>query len=228
MRFKPYYGIEAERVGRDRGLYSSAILSPEVCYLREAIGDFARWARRFVAGLPRSSFCANHHVPPMASTPACCLIDREAPIWRRNAETLTKDGGAFCWIKWSYVEPQRKVAELERSREPLASNTSSLVEGDKGFRDVFEERSFAEKAGQMVPLIELARLFAIRHWHSGGYPITQTGYLPNIYFIRKDEGGRAVRKLHQIHMAIKIEDLAHNDRHLLKPAAARTISNRPA
>src|SRR5215471_11119313 len=136
--------------------------------------------------------------------------------------------GAFCWIKWSYVEPQRKVAELERSRERLASNTSPLVEGDKGFRDVFEEGSFAGKAGQMVPLIELARLFAIRDGHPGGYPITQTGYLPNIYFIRKDEGGRAVRKLHQIHMAIKIEDLAHHDRHFLKPAAARTISNRPA
>jgi hypothetical protein len=59
------------------------------------------------------------------------------------------------------------------------------VEGDKGFRDVFEEGSFAGKAGQMVPLIELARLFAIRDWHPG-YPITQTGYLPNIYFIRKD------------------------------------------
>src|SRR5215471_1866672 len=71
MWFKPYYGIEAERVGRDRGLCASAILSPEVCYLREAIGDFARWSSRFVAGLPRSSFCANHHVPPMASTPAC-------------------------------------------------------------------------------------------------------------------------------------------------------------
>ena len=55
MWFKPYYGIEAERVGRDRGLCASAILSPEVCYLREAIGDFARWASRFVAGLPRSS-----------------------------------------------------------------------------------------------------------------------------------------------------------------------------
>src|SRR5215472_18518814 len=67
-----------------------------------------------------------------------------------------QDGGAFCWIKWSYVEPQRKVAELERSRERLASNTSPLVEGDKGFRDVFEEGSFAGKAGQMVPLIELA------------------------------------------------------------------------
>jgi len=227
MWFKPYYGIEAERVGSDRGLCASAILSPEVCYLREAFGDFARWQ----VGLSRGSLChrfVRTTRTAYASTPACCLIDREAPIWRRNAETLTKDGGAFCWIKWSYVEPQRKVAELERSREPLASNTSSLVEGDKGFRDVFEERSFAEKAGQMVPLIELARLFAIRHWHSGGYPITQTGYLPNIYFIRKDEGGRAVRKLHQIHMAIKIEDLAHNDRHLLKPAAARTISNRPA
>jgi hypothetical protein len=32
MWFKPYYGIEAERVGRDRGLCASAILSPEVCY----------------------------------------------------------------------------------------------------------------------------------------------------------------------------------------------------
>jgi hypothetical protein len=164
----------------------------------------------------------------MASTPACCLIDRETPIWRPQRGNAHRDGGAFCWIKWSYVEPQRKVAELERSRERLASNTSPLVEGDKGLRDVFEEGSFAGKAGQMVPLVELARLFAIRDWHPGGYPITQTGYLPNIYFIRKDEGGRDVRKLDQIHMAIKIEDLAHNDRHLLKPAAARTISNRPA
>ena len=42
MWFKPYYGIEAGRVGRDGGLCASAILSPEVCYLREAIGDFAR------------------------------------------------------------------------------------------------------------------------------------------------------------------------------------------
>jgi len=157
MWFKPYYGIEAERVGRDRGLYSSAILSPEVCYLREAIGDFARWARRFVAGLPRSSFCANHHVPPMASTPACCLIDREAPIWRRNAETLTKDGGAFCWIKWSYVEPQRKVAELERSRERLASNTSPLV----GFEQ------FARFRQRRLELREQARFAGARPRHHG-------------------------------------------------------------
>ena len=33
MWFKPYYGIEAERVGRDRGLCASAILSPEVSNL---------------------------------------------------------------------------------------------------------------------------------------------------------------------------------------------------
>ena len=144
MWFKPYYDIEADRVGRDRELCASAILSPE---------------------------------------PATCA-------------------------------------------KPLG-NASPLVEGDKCFRDGFEQRNFAGKAGQMVPLIELARLFAIRNWHPGGYSIIQTGYLPNIYFVRKDEGGRAVRKLHQIHMAIKIEDLAHNDRHLLKPAGA-TISNQPA
>ena len=90
MWFKPYCGIEAERVGRDRGLCASAILSPEVCYLREAIGDFARWASRFCRGArsviglcepPRTAYGFN---PGM-------LSDRpRGPIWRRNAETLTK------------------------------------------------------------------------------------------------------------------------------------------
>ena len=89
MWFKPYYGIEAERVGSDRGLCASAILSPEVCYLREAFGDFARWQ----VGLSRGSLChrfVRTTRTAYASTPACSLIDREAPIWRRNAETLIK------------------------------------------------------------------------------------------------------------------------------------------
>jgi hypothetical protein len=161
-------------------------------------------------------------------TPACCLIDREAPMWRRNAETLTKMAALSAGSNGVTLSHKERLPNWNGREKRLASNTSPLVEGDKGFRDFFEEGSFARKAGQMVPLIELARVFAIRDWHPGGYPITQTGYLLNIYFIRKDEGARAVRKLHQIHMAIKIEDLAHNDRHLLKPAAARTISNRPA
>ena len=156
MWFKPYYGIEAERVGSDRGLCASAILSPEVCYLREAFGDFARWQ----VGLSRGSLChrfVRTTRTAYASTPACCLIDREAPIWRRNAETLTKDGGAFCWIKWSYVEPQRKVAELERSRERLASNTSPLV----GFEQ------FARFRQRRLELREQARFAGARPRHHG-------------------------------------------------------------
>jgi hypothetical protein len=189
--FKPYYGIEAERVGRVRRLCASAILSPEVCYLREAV----------YRGFPSAMVLCEPPCTAYGLNPGM-LSDRprgrDLAPQRGNAH---QHGGAFCWIKWSYVATQRKVAELERSRERLASNTSPLVGGNKGFRDVFEEGSFA-----------------------GGYARTQTGYLPDIYFIRKDECGRAVRKLHQIHMAIKIEDLAYKDRHLLKPAAARTIS----
>src|SRR5215467_13452065 len=49
MWFKPYYGIEAERVGRDRGLCASAILSPEAyhpgrCRSR-MVGSFAEFER---------------------------------------------------------------------------------------------------------------------------------------------------------------------------------------
>ena len=39
MCFEPYYDIEADRVGRDRELCALASLSPEACYLREAIGQ---------------------------------------------------------------------------------------------------------------------------------------------------------------------------------------------
>jgi len=68
-----------------------------------------------------------------------------------------QDGGAFCWIKWSYVEPQRKVAELERSRERLASNTSPLV----GFEQ------FARFRQRRLELREQARFAGARPRHHG-------------------------------------------------------------
>ena len=156
MWFKPYYGIEAERVGSDRGLCASAILSPEVCYLREAFGDFARWASRFVAGLPLSSFCANH--PYRLRFNPGMLSDRpRGPYLAPQRGNAHQDGGAFSWIKWSYVEPQRKVAELERSRERLASNTSPLV----GFEQ------FARFRQRRLELREQARFAGARPRHHG-------------------------------------------------------------
>ena len=148
MWFKPYYGIEAERV--------------------DAIGDYAprRSSRPRSASRSHWRFCAMGKSvcrgvrsvivlckPPRTAygfNPGILSNRPRGPDVAPQRGNVHQDGDAFCWIEWSYVEPQRKVAKLERSRERLASNTSPLVEGDKGFRDLFEEGSFARKAGQMV------------------------------------------------------------------------------
>jgi len=52
--------------------------------------------------------------------------------------------------------------------------------------------------------------------------------LGKIDFFREHERGCPIGKPHQVHMAFEIEHLSQNDWHLLKPAAARMISYRPA
>src|SRR5215472_13019004 len=94
MWFKPYYGIEAKWVGRDRGLCASA------------------------------------------------------PIWRRNAETLTKMAALSAGSNGVTLSRKERLPNWN-CRESDRRATRVLYEGDQGFRDVFEEGSFTGKAGQM-------------------------------------------------------------------------------
>src|ERR1700677_3194866 len=48
--FKSHYGLEVEQVERDNGLCASAILSPDLYYIRDAVKDARTLANPLVAG----------------------------------------------------------------------------------------------------------------------------------------------------------------------------------
>ena len=141
--FKSHHGVEAQQVERDDGLCASAILSPDVYYIRDAVKDARTLANPLVAGALGLRFYA---AAPLRTHDGfnlgtLCVIDREprnlAPA---EAETLTKLS-ALVMDQMELRLAARKVAELEEVERRTGERQRERKRGAKGERGTLS-RSF--------------------------------------------------------------------------------------
>jgi PAS domain S-box-containing protein len=147
--FKSHHGVEIHQAGRQDGLCSSAILSPEVYHVRDAIHDARTLANPLVAAAFGLRFYA---AAPLRTDDGfnlgtLCVIDR-APreLTPAEAEMLTKLA-ALVMDQMELRLAARKVAELEqaerRMSEQLRQANEALGQSDERFRDLFDEAPIA-------------------------------------------------------------------------------------
>jgi PAS domain S-box-containing protein len=147
--FKSHHGIEASQVGRDPGLCASAILSPEVYHLRDALHDVRAMANPLVAGSLGLRFYA---AAPLRTHDGfnlgtLCVIDRNPrDLTSDEAEMLTKMAGLVV-DQMELRLAARKIAELQEAErtisEQLRQTNEQLVKSEDRFRDLFDEAPIA-------------------------------------------------------------------------------------
>ena len=147
--FKSHYGLEAEQVERDDGLCASAILSPDLYYIRDAVKDARTLANPLVAGALGLRFYA---AAPLRTHDGfnlgtLCVIDREPRnLAPGEAEILTRLS-ALVMDQMELRLAARKVAELEeverRTGEQLREVSEALRTSEDRFRDLFDEAPIA-------------------------------------------------------------------------------------
>ena len=147
--FKSHHGLEAQQVERDAGLCASAILSPDVYHLRDAIHDSRALANPLVAGSLGLRFYA---AAPLRTHDGfnlgtLCVIDRQPrELAPAEAEMLTKLA-ALVMDQMELRLAARKVADLEqverRMSEQLRQANEALAQSEERFRDLFDEAPIA-------------------------------------------------------------------------------------
>ena len=148
--FKSHHGLDAEQVGRDPGLCASAIFSPDVYHVRDAISDARALANPLVAGAFGLRFYA---AAPLRTHDGfnlgtLCVIDRQPrELAPSETEMLTKLA-ALVMDQMELRLAARKVAELEQVEHGMSEQ---LRRGERGigararkrFRDLFDEAPIA-------------------------------------------------------------------------------------
>jgi formate hydrogenlyase transcriptional activator len=147
--FKSHYGIEANQVGRDSGLCASAILSPDVYHLRDALHDVRAMANPLVAGSLGLRFYA---AAPLRTHDGfnlgtLCVIDRNPrDLAPDESEMLTNMAG-LVMDQMELRLAARKIAELQEAEraisERLHQANEQLVKSEDRFRDLFDEAPIA-------------------------------------------------------------------------------------
>jgi len=147
--FKSHHGIEANQVGRDPGLCASAILSPEIYHLRDALHDVRAMANPLVAGSLGLRFYA---AAPLRTHDGfnlgtLCIIDRTPrDLASDESEMLTKMAG-LVMDQMELRLAARKVAELEQVQRTITHQlreaNERLAQSEEQFRDLFEEAPIA-------------------------------------------------------------------------------------
>ncbi len=147
--FKSHHGLEARQVERDAGLCASAILSPDVYHLRDAIHDPRALANPLVAGSLGLRFYA---AAPLRTHDGfnlgtLCVIDRQPrELAPAEAEMLTKLA-ALVMDQMELRLAAGKVADLEqverRMSEQLRQANEALVQSEERFHDLFDEAPIA-------------------------------------------------------------------------------------
>ena len=147
--FKSHHGLEAQQVERDAGLCASAILSPNVYHLCDAIHDSRALANPLVAGSLGLRFYA---AAPLRTHDGfnlgtLCVIDRQPrELAPAEAEMLTKLA-ALVMDQMELRLAARKVADLEqverRMSEQLRQANEALAQSEERFRDLFDEAPIA-------------------------------------------------------------------------------------
>jgi PAS domain S-box-containing protein len=147
--FKSHHGLDACEVGREPGLCASAIFSPDVYHVRDAIVDTRTLTNPLVAGEFGLRFYA---AAPLRTYDGfnlgtLCIMDRKPrELASFEAEMLT-NLAALVMDQMELRLAARKVAELEQVEhgmsEQLRRANEALGESEKRFRDLFDEAPIA-------------------------------------------------------------------------------------
>lgn len=133
--FKSHHGIEANQVGRDPGFCASAILSPEVYHLRDALHDIRSMTNPLVAGSLGLRFYA---AAPLRTHDGfnlgtLCVTERNPrDLASDEAEMLTKMAG-LVMDQMELRLAGRKITELQEAdrateHPEMATGTTSKQE----------------------------------------------------------------------------------------------------
>ena len=146
--FKSHHGLDLCETAREPGLCASAVLSPDVYHVRDAIHDARALANPLIADLGLRFYAA----APLRthdgfSLGALCILDR-APreLAASEAELLIKLA-ALVMDQMELRLAKRKIAEWEqierRTSEQLRQANEVLGQSEERFRDLFDEAPIA-------------------------------------------------------------------------------------
>jgi len=147
--FKSHHGVEANQVGRDVGLCASAILSPEVYHLRDALQDVHAMANPLVAGSLGFRFYA---AAPLRTHDGfnlgtLCVIDRKPRDLTSAESAMLTKMAALVIDQMELRLAARKIAELQEAErsasERLRQANEQLARSEERFRDLFDEAPIA-------------------------------------------------------------------------------------
>jgi PAS domain S-box-containing protein len=147
--FKSHHGLDAHETERAPGLCASAILSPAVYHVRDAVHDERTLANPLVVGGLGLRFyaAAPLRTPDGFNLGTFCIIDREPrDLPPPEADLLTRFA-ALVMDQMQLRLGARKVAELEqverRMNERLRETNEALRQSEERFRDLFDEAPIA-------------------------------------------------------------------------------------
>ena len=147
--FKSHHGLDVGEVGREPGLCASAIFSPDVYHVRDAVADPRTLANPLVAGEFGLRFYA---AAPLRTQDGFnlgtfCIIDREPRELASSEAEMLEKLAALVMNQMELRLAARKVAELEevelRMIEQLRQANEALAETEERFRDLFDEAPIA-------------------------------------------------------------------------------------
>ena len=147
--FKSHHGLDLCETGREPGLCASAIFSPDVYHIRDAVTDVRALANplvteefdlRFYAAAPLRTHDG-------FNLGTLCIMDRKArELSVSEAGMLTKLA-ALVMDQMELRLAARKVAELEQversMREKMRQANERLVKSEEHLRDLFDEAPIA-------------------------------------------------------------------------------------
>ena len=147
--FKSHHGLDVCETGREPGLCASAIFSPDVYHIRDAVTD----ARALANPLVSEEFGLRFYAAAPLRTHdgfnlgTLCIMDRKArELSVSEAEMLTKLA-ALVMDQMELRLAARKVAELEQversMREKLREANERLAKSEEHLRDLFDEAPIA-------------------------------------------------------------------------------------
>jgi len=147
--FKSRHGLDAQQIARDPGLCASAIFSPDVYHVRDAVNDPRTLANPLVAGGFGLRFYA---AAPLRTHDGfnlgtLCVIDREPRDLNQAERTILTTLASVVMDQLEVRLAARRVAELEESErqmgEQLRQANAALAESEEHFRDLFDEAPIA-------------------------------------------------------------------------------------
>jgi formate hydrogenlyase transcriptional activator len=147
--FKSHHGLDACETGRDAGLCASAIFSPEVYHVRDALHDRRTLANPLVAGELGLRFYA---AAPLRTHDGFnlgtfCIIDRKPRELDPPEAEMLKRLAALVMEQMELRLAARKGAELEQVRsrmsEQLRQANEALRKTEERYRDLFDEAPIA-------------------------------------------------------------------------------------